>query len=128
MSLFEDGTMKILSKALDVAVVRNEAIANNIANSNTKGFKANRVIFEEKLKKALDDAGDDASKLNETIDAAEPEIIKDESVSMRLDGNNVDVEMEMSNLAANQLLYDALIQSASGKLSALRYVITGGGR
>jgi flagellar basal-body rod protein FlgB len=47
---------------------------------------------------------------------------------MRTDGNNVDLELEKTNQAANTMLYNALVTSANGKISNLRYVITGGGK
>ena len=51
---------------------------------------------------------------------------KDESTSMRTDGNNVDLDIEKVNQAANSLKYNALIQKANGKLSNIKYVISGG--
>jgi len=49
----DDLTLLLLEKTLDVCVLRHKVIANNIANVDTPGFKASRVIFEEKLKRAL---------------------------------------------------------------------------
>ena len=46
---------------------------------------------------------------------------------MRTDGNNVDLEVEKVNQAANQLKYNGLITSVNNKIPSLRYVITGGG-
>jgi flagellar basal-body rod protein FlgB len=60
--------------------------------------------------------------------AGKIKIKQDKSTSMREDGNNVDIESEMSNQAANTLLYNALITQANSKLSMTRYVITGGER
>jgi flagellar basal-body rod protein FlgB len=53
---------------------------------------------------------------------------QDKSTSMREDGNNVDVDNEMTNQAANALMYNAVITQVNSKLSMTRYVITGGGR
>lgn len=130
-----DRTMSLINKALNTAVARNEAISNNIANVNTRNYKANRVLFEEELKNAMDGL---KGKLHTThskhintsrsIEDIEPKMVKDTTTSMRLDGNNVDMDMEMSNLAANQLLYNTLVQQASTKISLLRYVISEGRR
>jgi flagellar basal-body rod protein FlgB len=46
---------------------------------------------------------------------------------MRADGNNVDLDVEKVNQAANTLMYNALVTQANSKLSASKYVITGGG-
>jgi flagellar basal-body rod protein FlgB len=39
----------------------------------------------------------------------------------------VDIDLEMSNMAANQLLYSTLVEQANQKLSTLRYLVRGGG-
>ncbi len=51
---------------------------------------------------------------------------RDDSTSMRTDGNNVDLDVEKVEQAANTLKYNTLIQSANGKLTNLKYVISGG--
>ena len=45
---------------------------------------------------------------------------------MRSDGNNVDLDIEKTNQAANTLKFNALVQQASGKLNNISYVIRGG--
>ena len=130
----DDQTYGLLKKALDASYLRQQAISNNIANINTPNYKADRVVFEEELKKSMTGAGvslkathDNHIGLREVDQGVEPRLVKDSSPAMRNDGNNVDVDLEMSNLAANQLLYSALVQQTSQKISTLRYVIKGGG-
>jgi len=135
MSTINDQTMQLVNKALNAAVYRNEAISNNIANVNTRNYKANRVLFEEELKNAMSGL---KNKLHTThsnhisatksLDDITPKMVKDTTTSMRLDGNNVDIDVENANLAANQLLYNTLIQQASKKISVLRHVISEGSR
>lgn len=108
---------------MDVATLRHQTIINNIANVNTKDYKASYVSFEEEFKKAIENSTDE-----QAIDEVQPKVIKDNTTSMRQDGNNVDIDSEMANLAANQLLYDSLVQRVSGKISTLRYVISEGKR
>ena len=130
----DDQTYGLLKKALDASYLRQQAISNNIANINTPNYKADRVVFEEELKKSMAGSGvslkathDNHIGLREADEGVEPRLVKDSSPAMRNDGNNVDVDLEMSNLAANQLLYSALVQQTSQKISTLRYVIKGGG-
>lgn len=128
--------MLIMKKAMDAASLRQEVIANNIANVNTAGYKAQKVSFEEAMKAAAGlDGGISMEKTREghlgsgsAIESIEPEVERDASASQRMDGNNVDIESEMVNLAANQLLYSALTQQVSNKISVLRYVIHEGRR
>jgi flagellar basal-body rod protein FlgB len=45
---------------------------------------------------------------------------------MREDGNNVNIDSEMTNQAANSLMYNALITQINNRLSNTRTVINGG--
>ncbi|HHU31829.1 MAG TPA: flagellar basal body rod protein FlgB, partial [Clostridia bacterium] len=45
--------MELLQKALNVASLRQDVLAHNIANVNTPGFKRSFVSFEESLQQAL---------------------------------------------------------------------------
>lgn len=135
MNISNDTTMQLINQALNATTQRHTEISHNIANVNTRNYKASRVVFESELKKALDKTN---GRLNTThsnhigiasnISDIQPKVVKDTSTSMRLDGNNVDIDMENANLAANQLLYNALIQQANTKISTLRYVISEGKR
>ncbi|SJZ53025.1 flagellar basal body rod protein FlgB [Garciella nitratireducens] len=127
--LQNDMTYGLLKNALGASQLRQETIANNIANINTPNYKASRVIFEEELQRVLQRGGSIGLKATHfnhigiSKQTVEPKIIKDTAASMRNDGNNVDIDLEMANLAANQLLYNALIQQSNGKISTLRYII-----
>ena len=50
-------------------------------------------------------------------------IQQDNSTSMRSDGNNVDLEIEKVNQAANTLKYNALITSINNKFNGMKSVI-----
>jgi flagellar basal-body rod protein FlgB len=136
INITENRDIGILKKAMDVVSLRHKVIANNIANINTPGYKAQKVSFEETMKSAT--GAQDGIALEKTdkghmgdgeyIESIQPKILRDESVSQKLDGNNVNIESEMVDLAANQLLYNALAQQVSNKISVLRYVIHDGSR
>lgn len=103
-----------LQKALDAEKLKNDAITSNIANIDTPEYKRKKVKFEELLKQASD------------IDKVNPEIkeVRDMSTS-RLDGNNVDIDQEMSELAKNQIRYNALISQVSSQFDRMRTVLRG---
>jgi len=44
-----DNTIELISRALDAALMRQTAIANNIANANARDYQTQRVNFEEQL-------------------------------------------------------------------------------
>lgn len=133
MELFENPTAIALKKGLDACALRQRVIANNIANINTPNFKTSTVAFEGVLKKAL---GQTSSGLNTNnprhfgvtpqLGELQPEVNINRTTSMRTDGNNVDIDAEMTSLAANGIQYEALERQYSGHISLLRYVITGG--
>jgi flagellar basal-body rod protein FlgB len=104
---------KLLQRALDASWIRNKVISNNIANAETPGYKRQKVQFEQFLSDAQND--------NPTI-----KIEQDNSGAMRQDGNNVDIENEMAQMAKNNLMYNALIQKITGEFNKLRSAISEG--
>lgn len=120
--LFTKGT---LEKALDASWLRNEVISNNIANVDTPGYKRKTVKFEEflnsEMKTSRIQSGQTALSSSDILVSEDPA-----SLSYRIDGNNVDVEREMSDLAMNSIRYNTLIQRMSGDFQKLRNVIRGG--
>jgi len=124
-----DKTYNLIKNSLDASVARGEVIANNIANVNTKGYKRHYVTFEETLQDVKDNVSlKTTNERHITCDEEYGEISvkRDESNSMRIDGNNVDIDNEMTNLAANNLKYNALITELNSRLSLKRFVINGG--
>lgn len=136
MSLFETpSTINMLQKGLDAAVLRNRVVANNIANADTPGFKRSDVIFESELRRALDSeraAKSDPVQLR-TSDRrhfqiplyrewrdVQPKIFTDYNSSMRNDGNNVDIEQEVSNRNRTQLHYVFLTDRVSSSFRSLK--------
>ena len=125
-----DMTYHLLTKAIEGTQKRQEAIASNLANLNTKNYKANRVSFEGALKKAIESAGKaaDRDESIKKIQQIEPRTVKDQGSRMNNDGNNVDLDQEMSLMAANQILYQGLIQQLNQKYQTMSYVIHEGRR
>lgn len=119
-------TYEFIKRGLDTATLRGKAIANNIANVNTKNYKKYVVSFEDSLREVSEDIKKTGRvKLNNNS-IGNIKLEKDEKTSMNINGNNVDIEIEKTNQAANTLLYNALISKANSKLSMKSYIITGG--
>ena len=123
-----------LTKGMDAASLRQRIHSHNLANVNTPHFKRSYVEFESLLQKA----GGQGKKVVATTNprhigsgaAAVPSsrVVRDEATSMRTDGNNVDVDKEMTQIAMNQLYYNALSQQLNERLGIMRYVINEGRR
>ena len=114
MGLF-DTTQLGLEQALSGASLRQRAIANNIANANTAGYKRSDVDFHSALAEALG-APDARSKLSGLSFKTE----LDTSSTTRADGSNVDIDQEMANLSQNSLEYQSLVTVARVRMAMLQ--------
>lgn len=136
--ILNSGAQTLLNRSMDAASLRNEVIANNIANVDTPGFKRSEVIFEDKIRNAMNsntNISTDSGKLKLTNSRhiqiqddslnLQPEVRTLDDLSYRNDGNNVDIDVETAKMTKNKVLYDALGQSMSEELKLLRLAITG---
>jgi len=123
--------INVMDKAADGAWLRNEAIANNIANADTPGYKRQDVSFEAELKHALGSSKYESLDLkvanlnkDNRLSHVQPRVYTDSAgFSYRLDGNNVDIDTENVELASNQIKYEAMIQSINQEFKNLQTVI-----
>ena len=118
----------VLGKAADASWLKNDALANNIANVDTPGYNRQDVNFEDALKSALMKSS--YVSLDEKIDNLDWDRLdvgvytEYTTYSYRLDENNVDIDTENVKLAENQLVYQGLTDSISEELSRLKSVCT----
>ncbi|MDK2917380.1 MAG: flagellar basal-body rod protein FlgB [Candidatus Petromonas sp.] len=125
--------INVYQKALDASWLRNEAISNNIANVNTPGYKRQDVKFESILKEHISNS---SFKLKRThpkhiptinrINDLKPKITKEFHTSFRKDNNNVNIDVEMAELAKNTIKFNALTQELSRYLHRIKTAITEG--
>ncbi len=104
IDLFDRSRIPLLEKELDASVVRNKAIADNIANIDTPGYKRVDVSFRQALANAIDNSSDDVN-LSENVEQVDPTIQIDPSNLLTSGANNVDIDQEMAELAKNQLQF-----------------------
>ncbi len=132
--LFSNDTFVALQKGLDASSLRQQVIANNVANINTPGYKKQDVSFEDEFKHAIDNKYDarmyqtDPRHLpgGSSLTSVGIKVNTIGATSMRYDGNNVDIDEEMSKMAENSIRYNAMAQLMSGRFSTLKTVINGG--
>ncbi len=124
-----------LKTGLDGAQLRQKAISNNIANVDTPKYKRKDVDFQKQLESAVKNQNKNNSKLKLTHPGHRPGRksninfeMREESGNYRNDENNVDVDVEMAELAKNQLYYNTLSQQLGTKFNQLGNVIDKGGR
>lgn len=126
--------VNVLGQALRAASTRHSVISNNIANVNTPGFKKSEVVFEELLAAELSPPKNKLQLLR-TQDShlpmqgkkagISPQINRIDTTTMRTDGNNVDVDVEMAELAKNNIYANANIRQISAYFSGIKSVIAG---
>jgi flagellar basal-body rod protein FlgB len=136
--------VRTLEGALRVSSLRHKVLSNNIANVDTPLFKRSEVLFETYLKDYLDYLEKEKKpepadgKLSMTVTNSRhivprrevlPEpflgaVVRtvDENV-MRTDGNNVDIDSEMADMAKNTIYYQAIAQRIGGYFTAMRTAI-----
>ena len=122
MSIGIDKSATLLEKMLDVSSIKHKVIANNIANVNTPGYKKMEVSFADQLEKALN-----KDSMNK-FDTLQPKIViskEDSSETVRNDGNNVDMDKEVSSLVKNTLTYSIYTQLLAKKYEGIKSAIEG---
>ena len=121
--------INVLDKAADAANLRNEMLTNNIANADTPHYKRKDVSFEGYLQHALHGGGSLDSRvnqINQNLSELGATIYTDNmNLSYRLDGNNVDIDVEAGYLAQNQIRYNALISQIGQEFGRYKSVLSG---
>ena len=139
MKIF-DATLGRLERALDVRLVRHNALAGNLANVDTPGYKPKDVDFAAEMAAApggtpagtsataLTANGHISTSVGSGIGGASGGVAirEAEGESALLDGNRVDLDRTMADLATNGMQYGAGARVASKKLAILRYVVGDG--
>ena len=124
--VFSDTTTDVLTKALGGYAARQKAVANNIANVETPGYKRQRVNFEAQLREAVKNRTPaEARKAISELEIA-PQI--DPSAEAGPDGNSVNIDLEGSELAKAGMSYQLATTLMGLKLSMLKQAITEGRR
>jgi flagellar basal-body rod protein FlgB len=121
-ALFNDPNYLAGKKTLDAIVLRQEAIASNIANLETPGY--HRVDIAPSFKAELERACASGNALQ--INSLKPQLAPDPTaVPNSRDGNTVNLENEMMQLNQNTLAHSVESQLLSYSLLKLQLAITG---
>ncbi|TAA72220.1 flagellar basal body rod protein FlgB [Planococcus salinarum] len=126
-------TIQSLEQALSTSALKQQTHTANIANVDTPGYKAKQVDFATVLKnaagkQAMASYKTDAKHISFSNESAQydPRVTVNENSMYKINGNNVDMDVEMAELAKNQLHYNAVTDRISGKFRSLSSVISGG--
>jgi len=132
------GTITTLSRSLDLRARKHELTLNNVANADTPNYKPFAMDVEAALQR---DAGALSSSRLKQTDAQhlpgrqmpdDPSSIvtrePGDPLQFRGDRNGVDIDVEMTALAKNSLLYKASAQLVASKFRGLKTAISGGNK
>ncbi len=116
---------QLARRMLDASVLRHEAIASNIANAETPGYRRLDIApdFQTALRAqfsggARPDAAD--------VAAIRPRLAEDATVrSVRPDGNSVELETELLAMGRNRVEHEYLTDLVSSNIRQLRTAISG---
>jgi flagellar basal-body rod protein FlgB len=139
LAILDKTSIPVASKGLDAYTHRGRAIANNIANVSTPGYRRIEVSFEEQLREALNKelnlAGTRTHGNHMFLGRKELEHVKSEGY--RVDDpttpgeiNNVDIDIEMAKLAENEIAFSfatAFIKDRHGAIGEAIKGNRGGG-
>ena len=131
-----DKTMTTLERSLDLRAQNQKLITSNIANMDTPNFKAFKMMVGEEMQNAdgnqsplsmtRTQVGHLTSASNGSMGPGRIERVEEDPLSMRGDGNTVELDREMANLAENTLLYNTATRIISSKFKILKDAIKGG--
>ncbi|MBI6545166.1 MAG: flagellar basal body rod protein FlgB [Cyanobacteria bacterium NC_groundwater_1444_Ag_S-0.65um_54_12] len=131
------GSLGIMHAALGGLQKREAAISENLANIDTPSYKRLEVGFESLLRRYRARHSADSFDLSTTSPqhfSAGPQVMADivpvtwrsTGTAVRNDGNNVDVDFEMTLLAQTELTYNSLAELMKRDFEGLKSVLRGG--
>jgi flagellar basal-body rod protein FlgB len=132
MALNLDTYLGVHADALKLQSKRMEVIADNLANSDTPGYKARDIDFraamaqaggaDAPVKLATTNTGHIATDSASTVDASVKYRVP---LAPALDGNTVDAQQEQAAFADNTVRYQATLTFLSSRFKSLMTAITG---
>lgn len=128
MNLFSS-TIQSLENGLNYSSVKQKLISQNIANVDTPNYKSKSVNFKDQLNDSI--SAMEAIKTNPrhfefSGRSAEGFRINEKPFQYNHNGNGVDIDKEMSEMANNQIYFNALSDRLNGKFNSMKSVISGG--
>lgn len=118
-----------LRGALDYHVSRHNVLSSNVANAETPGFKPVELVRPAEKKDSFQLQLEVTSEAHVGGQNARPEDYEtreDRNATPGANGNSVNLEHEMSKLAANDIRFEGAVKIVSQQLGMLRYAANDG--
>lgn len=119
------GYVDFIERNMDVAALKRNVISDNVANYNTPDFKATKVSFDHLFEQsgALSLKQSQTKHLNSLGNHTEPVLYQDAQTKERVDGNNVDLNVEMLDMIKNNSYYNKAVQAINKEFFLLKTAI-----
>ena len=123
-----DQAIGTMTTALDYGAKRNELISNNISNVDTPNYKAKDTSFKSALSQAESQLEAKRTRPKHLSFSSEEQfpIHAKKGTSYSHNGNNVDIDKEMSDLAKNEIYYRSMTDQLNNKFNMIKTAIKGG--
>ena len=121
-------------QVLKLRTYRQQILGNNLANSDTPGFKARDINFADVLKNELDGvtrsgglklAVTNSAHLKGKVSIENPNLLYRVPNQPAMDGNTVDGDVELSELTKNSLFTESALTMLGGTIRGRMSAITG---
>ncbi len=129
MSILDSNhTYNALKTALNGLSLRSQMISRNISNVDTPGYQAQNVSFEQTVQQAM------KKEVNQTLSTTNVSHIQPEEVfsgfirqdrpggTDRADGNDVDIDTELTQMGETAMKYQALTQLINKKFNMIKTI------
>lgn len=126
----ESSSIKSLEKFISYCSTKNKVLSKNIANIGTENYKRQDVDFKTILFNNMGQMKATNSKHLKLPEINQPEfeVLQDKSMDNISGVNNVDIDREMSELAANSIQFRFASRKIGDYYRNLQNVIKGGGK
>jgi len=126
MNAIFGNNISMAEKTLDYLWSKQQTTMNNIANVDTAGYKAQYVTFEDEFRRRLTSAKKGTSgEIGNIINNSRYFVRNTQDESSRVDGNNVNMDVENVELARTTLQYQYELNALNSDISRLRTIIKG---
>ena len=122
----EDRTFPKLEDLLSRASKRQQALSANIANLDTPGYRAKDFSFQDAMA-SIGMKRTSERHIGVVQDTTNARVI-DVGTADKPNGNNVDIERELTEITKNGMEYVTLVEYLTQKIRTLRSAITEGGK
>ncbi|MDD2292224.1 MAG: flagellar basal body rod protein FlgB [Aliarcobacter sp.] len=118
-----------LYEQLNFRAEKQKVISSNIANINTPNYKTKELVFEDELNtqtnslKMKQTNSKHIPMINNNLSTVNPRLLEVKGLQEQNDGNNVNLDNQISEMSKNKILYDAIQSSIKRDSKLFRSVI-----